>query len=528
MRAIVLAALLVFVSASVALGDGCYLPRVAVRKIPAIPAQRALLTWKDGIETLIISSALDSEAQELGWIIPLPSVPTTIEKATPGGLRTLALVLQPEITHDLSEQLETVLIIALVANVLLGTLLFKRKLFLRVLLLVFFAFLFHSLLLPAGAPLKGIATAAKVMVEKTAIVGSYDVNVLRPTSFDDLNKWLSQAGYLELPSTANAIVSGYLKTGWVFAAIKLTRAETGANAPHPIKLVFPSKEAVYPLKLTSLAGGQTHFDLFVVGAQQAACSQLQAELCDKFVVHSLQPDHEERYETFSRAEGQIANVAHPGVAPLLWDGCVLTRFTGVIEAGRMKEDIDFKWTAFKAHRQHVYTVQGATQSAIILFTSLAAGFLFLSMVCCVNRTVSRKSAAMYLIKIFLPATVLFAVVTYIRLSDVPKLNDGEVATSRAYRQWHSVPVLESKLASLLPKLQNDRRTEAEIAEELLAAVSDTKNLLAGTEIRLEDSPGNFTVQREGGKVVIRAYDRDGRAILVRAAAPEPEDTPVTK
>ncbi len=75
-------------SASAAFGDGCYVPERAVRKIPEIAAQRALLSWKDGVETLVISSALNSEAQTLGWIIPVPAVPTTVEKATPGSLKT--------------------------------------------------------------------------------------------------------------------------------------------------------------------------------------------------------------------------------------------------------------------------------------------------------------------------------------------------------------------------------------------------------------------------------------------------------
>ena len=59
--------------ASDVFGDGCYIPERAVRKIPEIPAQRAVLSWKDGHETLVISSTLDSKSQRLGWIIPLPA-----------------------------------------------------------------------------------------------------------------------------------------------------------------------------------------------------------------------------------------------------------------------------------------------------------------------------------------------------------------------------------------------------------------------------------------------------------------------
>ena len=69
------AAILFHLAASTVLADGCYIPERAVRKIPEIAAQQAILSWKDGVETLVISSALDSESQKLGWIIPVPSAP---------------------------------------------------------------------------------------------------------------------------------------------------------------------------------------------------------------------------------------------------------------------------------------------------------------------------------------------------------------------------------------------------------------------------------------------------------------------
>src|SRR5882724_4380582 len=80
--------------------DGCYFPQKATLKMPEITAQRAVLRWKNGTETLLISSALNSESQKLGWIIPLPAVPSKIEKADPGALKTLAMLTQPKIIHD--------------------------------------------------------------------------------------------------------------------------------------------------------------------------------------------------------------------------------------------------------------------------------------------------------------------------------------------------------------------------------------------------------------------------------------------
>ncbi len=127
-------------SASAALGDGCYIPERAVRKIPEIPVQHAVLSWKDGVETLVIASALDSEAQTVGWIIPVPAVPERIEKETPGTLKTLDFCIQPKITHDLYRETWAAIIAVVIVNLLLGTWLFKRERFGCLVALLLFLF----------------------------------------------------------------------------------------------------------------------------------------------------------------------------------------------------------------------------------------------------------------------------------------------------------------------------------------------------------------------------------------------------
>ena len=121
-----------------------------------------------------------------------------------------------------------------------------------------------------------------MQVEKTATVGSYTISILRPSRPDGLDGWLAENGFAALPEAAGPIIADYISQGWVFAAIKLTRGESGANAPHPIKLAFAAKEAVYPMKLTAIAGGKPAFELFVIGNDRAACDMLEEEFCDRF------------------------------------------------------------------------------------------------------------------------------------------------------------------------------------------------------------------------------------------------------
>jgi hypothetical protein len=352
-----LGVLAVLLSASAARGDGCYIPEKAVRKIPEIPAQRALLSWKDGMETLVISSALDSEAQKVGWIIPIPAVPQTIEKASPGGLKTLNFCIAPDITHDLSPEITIAVVSVLIANLLMGTFLFKRERFIAITLLVFAAFLLWSLLLPAAAGVSAHAAmkAGNVQVEKSASVGSYDVRVLKSAKSDELNAWLDENGFSRLPAAADETIADYISQRWVFAAIKLSRTESGINAPHPIKMIFPAKEAVYPMRLTAIAGGSPRFEIFVIGSGSASCALLEEEFCDRFsrVVH----DQGSGYETRTSFAGLTTHqgVGHPAICSLLWDNCVLTKFAGTVNSKDMTSDLRVSWKPFESHQQHFFT-----------------------------------------------------------------------------------------------------------------------------------------------------------------------------
>ena len=64
--------LLLFIAAGrTALADGAFLSERAIKKLPAIPAQSAVIVFRDGQETLIVESALDGEGQSFGCIMPV-------------------------------------------------------------------------------------------------------------------------------------------------------------------------------------------------------------------------------------------------------------------------------------------------------------------------------------------------------------------------------------------------------------------------------------------------------------------------
>lgn len=526
---LVVVALLVL--ASDVLADGCYIPERAIRKIPEIPAQCAVLAWKDGQETLVISSALDSESQRLGWIIPLPSVPTTIEKQSPGALKTLNFCIQPEITHDLHSGLKFAVYVFVVGNLVLATLLFREKPLGLLLIEFFFLGLLPSLMLPASGPMRPMASkAANVQVEKSVSVGAYDVSVLKSQKPDELNAWLTENGFSALPTAADKTIADYISKGWVFVATKLTRAESGTNAPHPIRMTFSSKEPIYPLKLTALAGGSTAFEIFVIADDRAACDLLEEEFCQRFTEEKwVHTDDDDPYEAgkYFYCEAIPQQIGHPAICSMMWNKCVVTKFAGTIDADRMTSDIRFGLTPFRPYREHFYTVQGAKQSALLMFVCLLGCWIAASMIACRKRIMEPEGLFPYLGRVLLPAIVLIAILAAGVFVCLPVLDASEVVTGRGYRFHRFSRMVVYRLKNALDGCPDALQgTEKEIAERLPRYIGDREERLGitnpytGADVVAEDSPGNFTIEKSPKKVIIRVYDAAGRPMVIERPIPD--------
>ena len=101
---------------------------------------------------------------------------------------------------------------------------------------------------------------------------------------------------------------------------------------------------------------------------------------------------------------------------------------------------------------------------------------------------------------------------------LPKLGNSEIQLSQAWRHHPEVTLMAiDELLKESPEVL--KRSEPEVAAFLLSSFAKwskdgttARNEVTGSELKLEDSPGNFTVEKQAKQVVIRVYDRFGTAV----------------
>ena len=346
--------------------DGKFYPPRTYPTTPSIPSQTALIAFEDGIETLIVESTMEAEAgEQFAWVLPLPAAPTDIDKATPGTLETLRFCIGPRLINALQIEVGWVaLVFALSSSFFIGFGILRKTRFLYILAILAIVTLLYLISVPNFLE-AGSTPSSHLMLAETLRreqVGNYDVAVLRGRSHEELANWLDQNQFTTLDEDSKAIVDQYITEDWVFLVAKLTRADTGALTPHPLKVVFPVKEPVYPMRLTALAETNTLVTLFVVGDQRYKTSNLKCQFADGMREIIRKPfgsdiPHFIKSKTFDRA----ILTAHPALFDLIPDGRWITRLEGRLSPRQMKNDLILRGrgTHSRPYRKTLYTPGGA-------------------------------------------------------------------------------------------------------------------------------------------------------------------------
>jgi len=430
------------------LADGKYFRRLEVADEPGIRAQRAVVAFKDGVETLIVQSDIEGEDTSYGWLLPLPAEPTSIEPCQRNSLNALGGSLEPEIADtpwaflSFSIFLALVVIAFCIARLYLES---HSSVWIPAAGLTLTAvviFVLVTLLLPIEL---GVAheLSGGINVLQTVKAGVYDVAVIQGETGEAVGNWLTSNGFASPPS-ASAIIDDYVADNWCFLAAKVSPDASGMSTHHPLKVTFPASEAVYPLRLTGSDGDPIQLDLYVIGERRASAAAMQTWVSGSY--DRAKGTHSSFWEfvcevppIYWSKDVPYSPIGIPSVTSLMWPGCVLTRLHARLDAMDMQEDLSLTWRDAKPVRITLYNVRSA-----VGWSSCVASVTFSLAIVLFTWAGARKgwSWRVLLRRRLAPALLLGLLVgggRYATLEIVPVKTEGKEATSPSIpfsAHWH--------------------------------------------------------------------------------------------
>ncbi|NLF32451.1 MAG: DUF2330 domain-containing protein [Planctomycetes bacterium] len=514
-RCLVVVAVLLSAGA-VAMADGKFFSLPAYPAVPSIPSQAALIVYRDGVETLIVSSSVRSDSPELGWVLPLPAQPLEMIEADAGILPSLRWCLRPGIITDHKRWVMAGKLGLLFGAVLLGVALRRRCLVRRrdaqrrpqwvgglaeAVLVTLVFLLVYSLFSPTlGVRTLGLAGGvAGVDVVSEQRVGIYDVAVLQARGATPLDEWLAANGLQTLDEASLPVVNDYVARGWCFVVARLAH-EAGTAAAHPIAARFRADRPVFPMKLTALAASTTQVDLYVVADRQAKAPGFRTIAADRYVRES---SGMEGYGDFCAAGSTPLHVGQPDVMALMWDGCVLTHLSAELTSDQMDRDVFCDLVPLRPQRVAYYTPEARADLV------RAIGLLGLG-VCCALPAVGGLAGAAFRwwhLGVFLgaAAAVGTAVLLTHALIETPPLGGS----------WGTILKHTSAMRRLVDPYDDAGNPRDITVDELEAALAgafaaDYVNPMTGGAVRRERSPGNYDWQEIDGRICVSVYDAIAR------------------
>lgn len=315
----------------------------------SVPDQQAMLSWADGVETLVIETQFEGPGEELAWIVPVPSVPKLAEVRS-DFFPTLSDLFAPVFVH------RSVWLLPWLCLLVGLTALFRRD-GKRPIVAALAAFALVScgaaLVLPAFIGYvrrSSVALPPSVVVHGRERVGAYETATISAKDSGALLGWLGEHGY-RVERAVEPVVERYVKAGWVFAALKLRRGPGAAARTHPVAFTFETRAPVYPLMLTGVQARNLEVELFVFGNGAARIEGFEA----------LSQTHV-RYPGGARPGGRRL-IAHPDIAAHARGAALVTRMRGLLTPQDMQKDAAVRWAPAREKEHVVYTRDAAMTNA---------------------------------------------------------------------------------------------------------------------------------------------------------------------
>lgn len=368
--------LLLFPAATSA--DGKFFRRLEVADEPGIAAQRAVVAFRDGVETLIVQSDIENAGESIGWVLPLPAEPTSIEACPPVTLSALTKIVRPEFAKPKTRLM--VFFLALMGLTIYACLdhvhcakhSIKRG-HLISLVALFILIMISMFMVPS---LMGIRpTVGDIEIIQTTKAGVYDVSIIKADEAGIVTEWLTSNGFA-CPPSAQPIIADYIKDNWFFLAAKVSSEATGEVTHHPLRVSFPTSQAIYPIRLTGSDGAPIQLDLFVISEQRAAGVGMKAWVCER--MHSYREyrsfeKYAHSHPPIYKAQGLLSPpVGLNGISDLMWPNCTLTRLHGRLSPSDMQSDLTLSWQPLPKrpirlhNRESALTLSGIVFAAIVI------------------------------------------------------------------------------------------------------------------------------------------------------------------
>ncbi|MGA2748376.1 MAG: DUF2330 domain-containing protein [Verrucomicrobiota bacterium] len=508
-----------------ALGDGVVIPPTALPDPVDIPDQRALISYSNGVERLVIETRFTGTGTNFAWVVPLPTKPV-IEAATPGLFPTVAFQLRPEVYDGwpplfpiygaclsllylqlfvrkgrawsgtdivmLAICIVSVLLISIPTGIMLACLLpwtivrvmDGREGRFSIFASVFLTFLFGSMFLSALGTAGRVAGLPEGVTEvEHERVGTFDVSVVTSRNPTALTAWL-RTNQFAVNTNIQRGIDDYVKDGWVFTVAKLHReTNQGTGTIHPLSFTFPSATPIYPMRLTAEGSKRLRVELYVFGPGRATARDFSVERCAAV-----------RYPPKNYYQSTLSEimVIHPTLAGWVQGSTTVTKLTASLTPKQMRQDVHIGWDSANAYQRVVYSWKGALvsgvnwASAVMLAVFLAAAFplafkpLYQQKIGKIFAVLGTIGFAVFVVRAMeLPTMPVHS-------SKRPERSAADMLRdlgSRVSARWKGTP----------PKSLAE--AEAEAADCIRDLPMGDTNLLLGGRIQGQDSPGNYIVSQ---------------------------------
>lgn len=546
---------LVFAGAESARADGKVLPPVLLPQEVAMPDQRALVAWRDGVETLVIESAFVGTGADFAWVVPLPAKPE-VEAATRGTLASMAALMRPVVipperalwwlagslaavalwtlvlgwrrTGFLLRVVVVATLGALVGMILAAVVGFgwlvvpaamvaacwvfrevirKEASLFSHLVVAIFGLLAFWLVIPTTGKVRSMDGPTfevdGVTVERH-VVGDHDVNLVSGSDEDGVVGWLRKNGYA-IEGEAEAVAREHAAAGGWFAAsrVRRERVESGRSVPAPLMFRFPAERPVYPMRLTGAGATRPlELELFVLGPERAEVRGLETMAWGPVRIGDPEAG---AYGRGVRQPRDAREITHPVLARLAEGASVVTHLRGRLAPSEMREDLRPEWRAEEKTADGL--VAWAREAAAQFALAAGAGLALVGSIIIGFRRDGARAPGRALCATLVAAVAAGAVV----FAWLPSVATREAAEGKTI-PWYDVRQVPQVAMIALAKL--DPATAGDGAAKEVFAAELKKILLepSGWEMEIGDGPGQVElVKTAEGKWRTVLYDAAGQA-----------------